>query len=362
MIKKIGLVFLTSILGVMLYSLYLSKPLFNEVLKPKYIDDFKIAPLESALTFSRYRDEEITKLLLVVAMEEGVVKGIDLSSLYGVENNDPRGLYNTIGFEALSALAQDAVKDLGGDTPLTSVAINKLIEPMNFSYPHLAVGTNYTDHAEEVYVEDPPFIFPKLAHATGWNEAVAADSSSHLDFEAEVCLVPMSDIDKPSDKATMGLILCNDFTDRWTLLKEIQLDKPMGLTGFSSAKGKPGYLTVGYFLVIPKDSEFYQEVGFQLYVNNEMKQNILADNMLLKPDDIVRQTFTSSQESYYNGDETVSLLPFNNIPAGTIIMTGTAGGVIFKPLNAWNPMLYLKRGDRVVTVGDYLGHLDNPIQ
>jgi 2-keto-4-pentenoate hydratase/2-oxohepta-3-ene-1,7-dioic acid hydratase in catechol pathway len=50
-----------------------------------------------------------------------------------------------------------------------------------------------------------------------------------------------------------------------------------------------------------------------------------------------------------------------NILAGTLLLSGTGAGVIFKPLNAWNPWLYLKDGDRVITVADYLGHPENPV-
>jgi 2,4-diketo-3-deoxy-L-fuconate hydrolase len=356
------LLILIVLLGVMVYSLYLSRPLFDEKLTPKFMSSFKVAAPRSALTFARYEDTGAMKLLLVTGIGENELRGVDLSAVYGSVISDPRVLYNTVSYDALAILATRASSASTEEAALIVVSIDNLILPMDFTYPHIAAGTNYADHAEEVYVDDPPFLFPKLAHATQWNASINADSSSHLDYEAEICMVPLVDIPEPGVEVTMGLILCNDYTDRWTLLKEIDLDEPMGVTGFAAAKGKPGYLTVGYLLVIPRSPEFYRDIGFQLYVNDGMRQNVLAKKMILTPTNIIRETFVSAQQDYFRDTEKVSLLPHRKIPAGTLLLTGTAGGVIFKPLNAWNPLLYLKRGDRVITVGDYLGHLDNRIR
>jgi len=363
-INRITLLTLAVVLGVMIYSLYLSRPLFDERLSQKYQQKFEIAPFESALTFARYEDAGTIKVLLVTDTADGMVHGLDLSSVYGTAVLDPRSLYNAVGYDALLAIAsgKKTLSSASASAAVISVPIGKLVRPMDFTFPHVAAGTNYADHAEEVYVDDPPFLFPKLARATNWNAGVDADSSTHLDYEAEICFVPMADIEESSSRVTMGLILCNDYTDRWTLLKEIDLGGAMGLTGFASAKGKSGYLTVGYLLVIPRSPEFYRDISFQLYVNQNMRQNVAAKEMILTPTDIVRESFVSAQHDYFRATEKVALLPHKNIPAGTLLLSGTAGGVIFKPLNAWNPLLYLKRGDRVITVGDYLGHLDNSIQ
>lgn len=360
--KGVGLLALVVISVVIIYSLYLSRPLFDERLNPSFMSSFKVAAPQSALTFARYEDTDATKLLLVTDIGENTLRGVDLSAVYGAAMSDPRILYNAVGYDALALLADRGNSASAEEAAVVTVSIDKFVKPMNFTYPHIAAGTNYADHAEEVYVDDPPFLFPKLARATQWNAGINAGSSSHLDYEAEICVVPLVDIVMPSADATMGLILCNDYTDRWALLKEIDLGKPMGLTGFATAKGKPGYLTVGYLLVIPRSSEFYRDIGFQLYVNDHMRQNVLARKMILTPDDIVRESFVSARQDYFRDTEKVSLLPHGKIPAGTLLLTGTAGGVIFKPLNVWNPLLYLKRGDRVITVGDYLGHLDNRLQ
>jgi 2-keto-4-pentenoate hydratase/2-oxohepta-3-ene-1,7-dioic acid hydratase in catechol pathway len=93
-----------------------------------------------------------------------------------------------------------------------------------------------------------------------------------------------------------------------------------------------------------------------------MRQNANAQSMILKPQDIIEQAFTSATQTYYRGDESVRLLPAGKIPAGTLILSSTPGGVIFNPLNAWNPLLYLAPGDQVITTANFLGHLDNPVE
>ena len=339
---------------VMVYSMYQSRPLFNAKLAPDQLAQQTLAPTAKALTFARTDDD---RLLLVIGLEHGQVRGLDLSQHFPGQPLNPMDLYNNLGFEALAALANDSAT-----TNIIEIPVARLVTPMDFSFPHIAVGTNYTDHAEEVYVDDPPFLFPKLAHASSWHASVDADSSSHLDYEAEICLIPLQDIKGPDAQVTLGLILCNDFTDRWSLLKELRLGQPMGTTGFATSKGRAGYLPVGYLLVIPHNPEFYADINLQLYVNQGMRQNISARQMILKPQDIINGIFAAASQTYYQGKTIVPLLPAGHIPAGTLLLSGTGGGVIFKPLNAWNPWLYLKRGDKVITTANFLGHLDNAIE
>ena len=50
--------------------------------------------------------------------------------------------------------------------------------------------------------------------------------AARLDYEAELCLIPLADIVRPDQEVEFGLLLCNDFTDRWTLVREIDLGEP----------------------------------------------------------------------------------------------------------------------------------------
>ncbi len=61
-------------------------------------------------------------------------------------------------------------------------------------------------------------------------------------------------------------MLCNDFTDRWSLVKGIDFDEPRGTTGFPDGKGGEGMLPIGPLLVIPRDANaFYRGLTIELW-------------------------------------------------------------------------------------------------
>jgi 2-keto-4-pentenoate hydratase/2-oxohepta-3-ene-1,7-dioic acid hydratase in catechol pathway len=335
------------------YSHFVSRPLFTEVLLSNTPGDVIIAPSSEALTFARTREA----LLLVTSIEAGIVRGINLTQRYDAV--DPLEVYRDLGFDQLQGMLSKITRD---DELMFETELNQLLIPISSSPPHLAAGTNYAEHAEEVYLDDPPFLFPKLSELSSWQSTVPGQGSRLLDYEAELCMVPLGDATDLSDSVEFGLILCNDFTDRWLLLREISLDQPMGTTGFAAAKGKAGFLPMGFLFVIPRDQQFYQQIEMQLFVNGSMRQRFIAGDMILKPEDIIRQALGSNDMIFYRGDKVVSLLAENKVHRGSLILTGTAAGVIFKPVNVWNPWYYLQSGDLVVTRGTYLGYLNNPIQ
>ncbi len=345
MIWQISLFVLVALLiGLVIYSWHVSKPLFDEVRQHPQQD---IAPLKDALTFARTTDA----LYLVTGHEAEHITGINLTTGLGqAETSDVIELYQTAGFDSLAASTGE----------IEHIAITELVSPLAYVHPGVAAGTNYAEHAEEVNLDDPPFIFPKLAEATNWNAPV--NFCKRLDYEAELCMVPLEDIASAADqKVNYGLVLCNDFSDRLTLLKQLKLSEPMGRTGFAAAKGQPGFLPMGYLFVIPRDASFYEQLEFKLYVNDRLRQRFVAGDMILKIEDIVAQAFDEKEATYYNGDEPVSLIPQETIPKGTPLLTGTAAGVMFRLANIWNQGAYLQEGDVVITEGTYLGMLQNQI-
>jgi 2-keto-4-pentenoate hydratase/2-oxohepta-3-ene-1,7-dioic acid hydratase in catechol pathway len=325
------------------YSFYVSRPAMD-------IDwntgrPHTIADPEAALTFARTN----THLIRVTRHTGNAVEGIDISAGLG-EEGDLIEAYARLGYEGLAAVSGAEV----------TVPVTDLMMPVDFRYPHLAAGTNYSEHAEEVYLDDPPFLFPKLARASAWNAPVAFHL--RLDFEAELAMVPLDDIHSPDDRVDYALVLANDFTDRWTLVRQLDLREPMGTTGFAAGKGRESFLPTGYLFVIPRSASFYETITLELAVNGEARQRFSAGEMILEINDIVRQAFDQSERTFFDGDEPVSLLPLGRIPRGTLILTGTAAGVLFKPVNLWNQGFYLGRGDSVITRATFLGHLDNQIK
>ena len=307
-----------------------------------------IADRTQALTFAK----SDSALILVTSHEGDRIMGIDLTAAYDV----PASI-NLIDW--LAEIDRDELIALG--EPSISVALDELRQPLNYPFPAIAAGTNFKDHADEVYLDDPPFLFPKLSQAGNWQDSVPY--APKLDYEAELCVFPLADIGAGNlgQLPEFGLVLCNDFTDRWTLVKELDLSRQMGLTGFAAGKGCSGCFPTGYLVVIPKSPDFYLSVELQLFVNDELRQRFIMKDVILPVEAIIRQSFEKKNDVYLKGEETVELLPRGIIPRGTLILTGTAAGVIFKPINIWNQGFYLQVGDRVRTEALFLGHLENTV-
>lgn len=345
MIRKIFFLLVLVLAAFWVATLYVSRPLFSERLG-------ELPPLPAvadradALTFARSAES----LLLVIGADEGQVSAIDLTALYGMDaTQDTLGFLRTTGFDVLQQL----------DGPLVTIGMRELVVPLQLADAHLAAGTNFAEHADEVLLDDPPFLFPKLAAASSWNASIAW--TRRLDYEAELAAVPLEPIKNPQDLPAYALLLANDVTDRLTLIGQIDLGEPMGTTGFAAGKGQAGYLPVGPWLVIPREPDFYRDLEFRLYVNDKLRQRFNTDDMILSIDDIVRQAFRDRALDFQRGDVAVDLIPGEGLSSTTLILTGTAGGVIFKPLNIWWQPAYLEAGDVVRVEASYLGVLQNPI-
>lgn len=322
---------------------YVSRPLFSERL-----GDLPplpaVADRSEALTFARSAEG----LLLVTGAEGGQITAINLTARFGHEaTRDTLEFFQATGYEALQAL----------EDPEVTVALDVLGLPLALRDVHLAAGTNYSEHADEVLLDDPPFLFPKLAEATPWNAPIPW--TKRLDYEAELAAIPLATVTGPDDSPGYAMVLANDVTDRLTLLRELDFDAPMGTTGFATGKGQAGFLPVGPWLLIPRKPDFYRDLEFRLYVDGRLRQRFNTRDMILSIDDIVRQGFRDRSMDYRNGTTRVSLIPDEGVPTGSLILTGTAGGVVFKPLNIWWQPAYLQTGDVVQTEASYLGVLKN---
>ena len=343
MLKKLiaGLVLIAGcFIGV---SYYVSAPVVDGVREDQAV---AIADLSQALTFARTE----SALILVSAHEGDRLRGINLTEIYGDVTED---LFSFLEMFDASSFRETNAK-------IESFSINELLQPANYSYPGIAAGTNFREHAEEVYSDDPPFLFPKLVEAGPWNQTVPF--VSRLDFEAEICAFPLDAVRPNQPRPRFGFVLCNDFTDRWSLVSEIDLDEPLGRTGFATGKGCNGCLPTGYLVVIPKDPDFYRSISAELFVNDRRLQAFGLSEMILSLDEIVDKALRDADMLYQRGDNAVPLLPSNHIPKGTLILTGTGAGVLFKPLNIWGQHFYLQAGDVVRTQATYLGHLNNRIE
>jgi len=340
-----------SVGGLLVATLYVSRPAFDETLVPARLAEQRIAPADQAVTFARVLTDDGMRLLLVRDLDSQDVVGVDITERFPVHYDDPLAAYHEIGHDELAALATSAAGQ--------SFPAGMLTLPVEFAGPHIAAGTNFRAHAEEAMLDGEPFLFPKLSAPTQWNATVPV--STRLDYEAELCAITLATVREPA-RAPLGFLLCNDYTDRWALIRDIDLDAPMGTTGFAGAKGRSGFLPVGQLLVIPRDSEsFVDQVGLELYVNGKLRQRAPSDLMVWTTETILRNALARCADSYTTPGGAMPLTSCDGIPARTLILTGTPAGVIFRPINVWYAPAYLQPDDEVVTLGTNLGWLRNRV-
>jgi 2-keto-4-pentenoate hydratase/2-oxohepta-3-ene-1,7-dioic acid hydratase in catechol pathway len=302
------------------------------------------APPAGALTFARRGRE----LLLVAALGGERVEAVRLA---GAE--DP--------LELLARTDAAGVRALAAAGPRVSVPLSELGLPADLGGVHVAAGTNFREHGEEVGV-DEPFLFPKVVEPTPWASAVPA--AARLDYEVELCFVALRPLASAADvPGRFGVLLCNDFTDRWTLVRGMLGGGAMGTRGFADGKGKPGFLPVGPFLVVPDDLDvFLAGATLELWVNGGLRQRSPAAAMLWDLPTLVAKSFEARDVAYHHAGTTRSLLPApEGIPARTLVLSGTPGGVIFQLTTLWRGSLYLQPGDEVIARATGLGVLRNRV-
>jgi 2-keto-4-pentenoate hydratase/2-oxohepta-3-ene-1,7-dioic acid hydratase in catechol pathway len=348
----------------------------------------EIAPLADAITFARTRGDSGPRVLAVTRYAGGVVAGVDLSALLGRPISDPIDALRDEGWEALRdriAAAPDAAR-------VTTAAV-RLALPVDLRDHHVAAGTNYPEHAGEAEVEDGPFLFAKLVRPTGPRAPVPAGDAL-LDYEVELAFVTLEPLAEGERPATTGLVVCNDYTDRATLLRHVDVWNPASGTGFTTGKSFPGYLPVGDLFVVPRDVRaFVASLELRLDVNGEPRQRARVSEWIWDLDRILAETWARRDATWEHRGRDVSLLSAEKtLPDRTLVMAGTPAGTVFRGidfpvrargalawvLGGWDVPLprrvveayvheareagvYLAPGDRVAIHADRLGVVENEI-
>lgn len=346
LLRILGFLLVLLVLAV-ISSLWVARPIYDDQLDSGMFDAMTLAPLESAVTLARTRSGAV---LLVTAVDAEGVAAIDIGEAL---QRDIAG-----SLQAYAELGLGGLRDLYATTASARFAWEELGTPVMETFPHIAAGTNYRSHAEEVGHEGDPFLFPKLSRPTAWDSPVV--EGDRLDYEVELCAVLLEE-HTPNSPASLGYVLCGDFTDRWLLVRDMDLDGDMGRTGFPLAKGGDSRLPVGPLLVIPDDEAFYGEMSLSLYVNDRLRQSSGADQMIWPPREILTRAQADCRVPYNMESKTVLLGDCDSTPAGTLLLTGTPEGVLFHPTTIWNPAAYLRDGDVVTSFGTYLGFTRNAI-
>lgn len=285
----------------------------------------EIAPLEVALTFARDADG---RTLAVFSYKDGVISAAPLSA-----GEDAIDLVNRLGYDVTRNLIESMSARIEIDAATLSI-------PVDLGPQHIAAGTNFRDHAEEASVEGGPFLFPKYATPTPSRAGVRAGDGL-LDYEVELCLVAMKPI-AANEPARGGLILCNDFTDRALLLREIDPDNPESGKGFTSAKSADGFLPVGDLFIVPRDlSMFVSTVTLELSVNGALRQKSPASLWIWDFDRILAEAREARdvEWTYWGGAARFPFDPEGAFPARAMILGGTPGGTVFRGIY---PSAYLR--------------------
>ncbi len=359
-----------------------------ETLAPDQLGTVEIAAPAAALTFARIAAAGGPRVIAVSKCHAGQVAGVDLSALLGRDVSDPIAVLGEIGYEALRDRIVAAT-----ERAQIVVPASDLILPVDLGDHHVAAGTNYPEHADEAEVEDGPFLFAKLVEPTGPFASVSAGDAL-LDYEVELAWVALAPLAAGETPARIGLVLCNDYTDRATLLRRVDAWDPTSGKGFTTGKSFPGYLPVGSLFVVPDDVRaFAAALELRLWVNGELRQRSPVAAQVWDLDEMLARTWARRAATWEHRGARVSLLPdAGAIPARTLLMSGTPGGTVFAGVDmsarasgvlAWlgggwqTPLTahvveayidraraaarYLQPGDRVTIHVNRLGVIENDI-
>lgn len=350
--KTLLVVLVVALAGAAALTIHLSRPLFEDRIDEALLAAVPLAPLDEALSFARVRGAD-GRLRLIAASRYGerALEGVDLGARLGLAHADPLRLYRELGHAAIAAAVAGA--------EIERFDADALDLPFDARAENIGIGANFREHAREAGVDETPFVFPKIAAPTPCRSSVARGRSHLLDYEAELGLVALDAIDAAAPPPPMGLVLANELTDRFALVRGFDGDAPMGTTGFADGKSRDGFAPIGCLLVIPRALDaFVARLHLQLWVNGGLRQSERAGRMVWGPAGILREIHARRDWRFRHGEAARPLPP---LAAGTIVFAGTPAGVVFKPFNFWNPWLYLQPGDEIVVRADFLGLIRNRV-
>ncbi|VUD46012.1 hypothetical protein TDB9533_00738 [Thalassocella blandensis] len=288
---------------------------------------------KDALTFAQTNEDDRRSTILVLDIFENRISGVNLSHL---NNNYSENIFDVVagvGWEEVKEIAKKA-KNTKTTFKEEVISIAQLIGVGPSGLSHIAAGTNYPEHGKETGMNNGAFLFPKFSAASGPMGSVSADSGILLDYEAEVCARFDREIRSTDDfeSARKGFFLCGDFSDRATLMRNINLKNPYSGDGFPDAKSGIGRFPTGPFLVVPKDwKKFLAHLKFNTLVNNEPRQKVNASDMIKDLKTIVLESLAEgSTRTWLFEQARVHMIQGQVIGTEMAILTGTGDGVVFQ--------------------------------
>ncbi len=303
------------------------EPAFQETLRDDERGNIEIADLDDALTFARADIDGRRRILAVTSYRGGSIDAVDLSAVLPSGSTDPIEAFQQRGYDRL-------VADIRNSPSGTHVRVpaSALVNPFDCADRHIAVGTNYPEHADESGTVRP-FLFPKLVQAGASGDDVAVRGGL-LDYEVEIAVVTLEPL-TGRDPEYLGLVLANDFTDRETLMHAVDRHDIESGKGFTTGKSFPGYLPVGNLFVIPRDwKTFVRGLELRLFVNEALRQRSSSSEMVWDVGEVLAQTLARKGMRWEHRGSHVPLFDGDAVPARTLILTGTPRGTVFSGVPA----------------------------
>jgi 2,4-diketo-3-deoxy-L-fuconate hydrolase len=301
------------------------QPAFDETLSESDRRTVEIADPEVALTFARVQTPQGPQVVAVTSWKEGSIEGVLLLARYGKSVPDVPSLFLERGYDGV-------LEDLKTAPPRglsrAKIDVDELVAPVDFGDHHIAVGTNYPEHASDAGTTRP-FLFPKIVQPGVSGDDVSAGTGL-LDYEVEIAAMTLEPLAPGEAPRYLGFLASNDFTDRETLMHALDRNDIESGKGFTTGKSFPGFLPVGPLLVIPRDyRSFSRELEIRLYVNDALRQKARGDEMVWDVDEILRQVFARKDVHWDFRGRQVALYDGDAVPARTLILSGTPHGTVF---------------------------------
>jgi 2-keto-4-pentenoate hydratase/2-oxohepta-3-ene-1,7-dioic acid hydratase in catechol pathway len=265
-------------------------------------------------------------------------RAVTIESL-GLEVNDMNDLIKR--YNEVEKKIQTAVKDKEGLDEKEYKILAPIPVPMQ---DVICLGVNYNEHiAETADVID----FTKKADTVYFSKRVnrsndpdgiipSYDFVDSLDYEVELGVILKKDAFKVSvsevEKYIFGYTVINDVSARNIQLKHQQ---------WYRGKSFDGYTPMGPYIVTADEIKDVHDLRIECFVNGEKRQSSNTACMITTVEEAVSE-----------------LSQGMTLKAGTIIATGTPGGVGM----GFNPPKFLKSGDVIKCVIEDIGELVNTVE
>ena len=282
-----------------------------------------------ALSLARIVIDGKINIIQVEKLNEQGILGVNLSESTNYFTDDIFDFIETIGYDSILVI----LSSLNETVHYNAIQI---LPPVDVIANTIAVANNYPEHKKETNTKIEPILFPKITDATSYVSNVTVDKDKELlDYEVELAVVYSKNTYhiKDLNNQFLGFITAIDYSDRARVLKAYDSDHPELAVGFTDSKSRKGYLPLGAIMVVPQDwRTYYKKLRIHLFHNSNIEQKDTVKNMYWDIQKITDEALKlGTKEQWTLNKNPVSLLSNEHIEKGTILLTGTPGGVIFRP-------------------------------